>query len=95
MFRWARLANIRSSNTHSGSPVDGTMEVVEYEEDRLMGGVIHDGSTETIGRMTCEALGPDRTKIIIVADMPWMDESADSSRLETMTNIKNLIESET
>ena len=37
---------IRRRNTHSGTPVDGTMEVVEFEPDRAMGVVIHDGPRE-------------------------------------------------
>jgi hypothetical protein len=91
---------IRRRNTHFGTPVDGTMEVVEFEEDRAMGVVIHDGPNETVGRMTCEAVGPRRTRIMISADMPSMEDSADSTRLEAMiqgtaTNIKTLIESET
>jgi hypothetical protein len=91
---------IRRRNTHFGDPVDGTMEVVEFVENRAVGVLIHDGPTETLGRMACEPLGADRTKITISADVPWMEESADSSRLENMiqgtaTNIKTLIESET
>jgi len=91
---------IRRRNTHFGDPIDGTMEVVEFEEDQAFGVVIHDGPTETIGRMACEAIGPERTRITISADMPWLDETADSSRLQIMiqgtaTNIKALIEAET
>jgi hypothetical protein len=34
---------IRRRHTHSGVPIEGTMEVVEYEPDRAFGTVIHDG----------------------------------------------------
>lgn len=91
---------IRRWNTHFGDPIEGTMEVTEFEEDRAMGVVIHDGDTETFGRMTCEPLRPDRSKIVLVADMPWLNDPAASSRLEAMVqrtadNIKALIEAET
>ncbi len=34
---------IRRRNRHSGTPVEGTMEVVEFEPNRAMGVIIHDG----------------------------------------------------
>lgn len=91
---------IRRWNTHFGDPVEGTMEVTEFEENHAMGVVIHDGDTETFGRMICEPLGPDQTRIIIRADIPWLDDPDASSRLEgmiqgTADNIKTLVESET
>jgi hypothetical protein len=66
----------------------------------LTGLAIHEGATDTLGRMACEPIGPDQTKIIIGGNMPWIEESTDSSRLEeiiqgTATNIKTLIEAET
>ena len=91
---------IRRRNTHFGDAVEGTMEVTEFEEDHAFGVLIHDGDTETFGRMVCEALGPDRTKIIVSADIPWLNDPEASDRLATMIqgtadNIKTLIESET
>ena len=90
---------IRRRHTHFGDAVDGTMEVVEFVEDKSMGVVIHDGPSETRGRVTFASDGPDRTTITISADMPWLEEPADSSRLKAMiqvtaTNITELIESE-
>ncbi len=49
-----------------------------------MGVVIHDGETETFGRMACEPLGADQTRMFISADMPWLDDPDASSRLEGM-----------
>lgn len=91
---------IRRRNTHFGDPVEGTMEVTEFEENRAMGVVIHDADTETIGRMVCEPLGPNRTRILISADMPWLDDPDASARLEgmiqgTADRIRELVESET
>ena len=40
---------IRRRNTHSSTPVAGTVEEVEFEPDQAVGVVIHDGPTETRG----------------------------------------------
>ncbi len=91
---------IRRRNTHFGHPVEGTMEVVEFEENHAFGVRIRDGETETLGRMVCEPLGADRTRIVISVDMPWMTDTAASERLKVMIqgtadNIRPLIEAET
>lgn len=91
---------IKRRNTHFGEPIEGTMEVTEFEENRAMSVVIREGGTETIGRIRCEPVGSDRTRLVISTDMPWMDDPAAATRLETMVqgsadNIKALIEAET
>ena len=58
---------IRRRNTHFGDPVEGTMEVTEFDENHAMGVVIHDGDTETLGRVVCEPLSSDQTRILISA----------------------------
>ena len=89
---------IRRRNTHSGTPVEGTMEVVEFEPDRSMGVVIHDGPTETRGQVTFKAEGQERTTFTIGAEFADMDESMES-RITSLVEqsartIKHLIESE-
>lgn len=37
---------IRRRNMHLDTPVDGTMEVVEFDPERIMAVVIHDGPVE-------------------------------------------------
>ena len=90
---------IRRCNTHSGTPVEGTMEVVEFEPNRAMGVVIHDGPSETRGRVTFEAENQEQTKLTIHAQFPDMDESMESRITglieRSAQNIKHLIESET
>ena len=90
---------IRRRNTHTGSPVDGTMEVVEFEPNRAMGVAIHDGPAETTGRVTFEDAGEGRTTITIHVHFPDMDESRESwitgMVQRSARNIKSLIESET
>ena len=89
---------IRRRNTHSGTPVEGTMEVVEFEPNRTMGVVIHDGPTMTRGRATFKAESQERTTLTISAEFADMDESMESlitSLVErSARNIKHLIESE-
>lgn len=90
---------IRRRNRRSGTLVEGTMEVVEFERDRAMGMIIHDGPVEMRGRATFEAIAGDRTTITTSVDIPGMDESMGSflaSRLErSHQTMKHLIESET
>jgi hypothetical protein len=89
---------IRRRNTHSGTPVEGSMEVVEFEPDRAFGVIIHDGPTETHGRVTFNAEGQNRTKLTIGAEFADLDESMRSAITGLMErsarNIKRLVESE-
>jgi uncharacterized membrane protein len=91
---------IRRRNSRSGTPVEGTMEVVEFEPNRAMGTLIHDGPVEMRGRMKFEAVSDNQTKITINVELPGMDESMDKSSLisaikRSTENMKRLIESET
>ena len=90
---------IRRRNRRSGTPVEGTMEVVEFEPNRVLAMVIHDGAAEMRGMTTFEAISDNQTKITTVIDIPGMDENADrsflNSRLERSSRIrKQLMESE-
>ena len=89
---------IQRRNSHGDTPVEGTMEVVEYEPNRAIGMVIREGSMETEGRATFEEVREDRTRLTIRAEMP-IDESMKDrmSRLvqRSLRNIKELIEEET
>jgi hypothetical protein len=91
---------IHRRNSRSGTPVEGTMEVVEFERNRAFGTLIHDGPVEIRGRAIFEALRDDRTRLTIRVELPGMDESMDksflTSRMErSIQNIKQLIESQT
>jgi hypothetical protein len=89
----------RRRNSRSGTPVEGTMEVVEYERDRTFGVVTHDGPLEIRGQATFESSGPELTKLTITADFLEMDDSMQSPIAEavqrSVRNIKQLIEAET
>jgi hypothetical protein len=89
---------IQRRNSRSGTPVEGTMEVVEYEPNRAMGAVIREGGMETHGTATFEEAGEGRTRLTIAAYMP-IDESM-KDRMSglvqrSIRNIKELIEAET
>jgi hypothetical protein len=89
---------IRRRNSHSGAPIDGTMEIVEYEPDRAFGSVIREGGLEYRGGMTFAPEGEERTLLTIGADIPGLDESSAAVLTGLMQrsvgNIKDLIESE-
>jgi uncharacterized protein YndB with AHSA1/START domain len=90
---------IRRRNSRSGTPVEGTMEVVEFEPNRTMATIIHDGPVEMYGRITFEPLDDSRTTLTTFIEIPSMDESMDKSflmsRLERSGQIrKQLMEAE-
>ncbi len=90
---------IHRRNSRSGTPVEGTMQVVEYELNREVGMIIHDGLVITHGRALFEPLSDEQTRITTIIDIPGMDEPMDKSflmsRLERSgKNMKQLMESE-
>lgn len=90
---------IRRRSSHSGAPVDGTMEVVEYEPNQAIGVLTHDGPMEIRGRATFESMSTERTKLSFTVDIPGLDDSMQSPMTEAVTGslrkIKELIEAET
>jgi uncharacterized protein YndB with AHSA1/START domain len=90
---------IHRRNHRSGKPVEGSMEVVEFEPDRLIAMLIHDGPAVTHGRTTFEAISDRQTRLTTVIEIPGMDASADTtflnSKLERSARIrKEMMESE-
>jgi hypothetical protein len=90
---------IRRRNKRSGKVVEGTMKVIEYETNRVMAMEIHDGPAVMYGRTTFEALNENQTRLTTIIDIPWMDEYADktflNSRLEHAAQLrKQMMESE-
>ncbi|MHB1133506.1 MAG: SRPBCC family protein [Chloroflexota bacterium] len=91
---------LRRRNTRYATPTEGTMEVVEFERDRVITTVIHDGPMEIRGRATFEALEGNKTRITIGGDMPGMEGMMDESVMrgqlqQSADKIKELIETET
>ncbi len=90
---------IRRRNRRSGTPVEGTMEVVEFERDKAIGMVIHDGPVEMRGRALFEATTPQQSKLTMQVEIPGMDESMEQpmkTAIEgSVRNMKELIEGDT
>lgn len=89
---------IQRRNTRSGTPVRGTMEVVEFERDRAFGVVIREGPMEIPGRATFEPIGPSQTKLTVSADFPLdgsMQGALTTAMKRSVTNIKQMMEEET
>ncbi|MDX1615083.1 MAG: SRPBCC family protein [Candidatus Promineifilaceae bacterium] len=80
-------------------PIEGTMEVVEFEPNQALGLVIRDGPVEIRSRTTYEALDDQRTLLTGHVEISGMDESADTGPManalkRSMRRIKQLVESE-
>ena len=89
---------IKRINSRSGTPVEGTMEVVEFEPNRSIGMLTHDGPVEIRGRTTFEAIDDAQTTLTISVEIRGMDESMGGMMTgaiqKSLQNIKQLIESE-
>jgi hypothetical protein len=84
-------------NNRSGSPVKGTMEVVEFESNQSFGVVIHDGPVEIRGRTIFKEMNENQSKLIIQIEFPDMDEFKGKDifikRVEgSIQNIKKMLE---
>jgi hypothetical protein len=91
---------IQRRHTRLGAPIEGTMEIVDFQPGQAMGAVIHDstptGKLEVHSRMTAQPEGEGRTTVTIHLDIPAMAASMDPSMVEAgLTKMKELIEAET
>ena len=88
-------------HTRIGAPIEGAMEVVEFEPGQSMGFIIHDqtpnGPLEVRSRSTLEPLDEGAsTRMTIYLDIPAMDASMDPTMIEgSLRRMKELIEAET
>ena len=90
---------IRRVNTRWGEPVEGEMEIVEFEPERTIATVIHDTNMDMGGRATFEAVDPRRTLLTVTADIPGLEDPEKVEFLRSMMqrsvdNVKRLIETE-
>lgn len=86
---------IRRHNTRFDEPIEGTMEVTEFQENDVFGAVIREGGFEMAGQATFEELGPDRTKITLATSVPdSIDPGVIRAGMErSLQKIKELVES--
>lgn len=90
---------IKRVNTRWGTPVEGEMEVVEFEPEHAFAVSIHDPNMDAQGRVTFEARGPARTLVTVTTVIQGMD---DPEKIEFLTrmmqrsvdNLKRLVEAE-
>ena len=89
---------IKRRNTRSGKPVEGTMEVVEFEPDQAVTMIIHDGPVRMIARATYEAESEDQTRLTMNIEFPDLDEMDTdmlvSAMQRSIRNIDQLLSSE-
>jgi uncharacterized protein YndB with AHSA1/START domain len=86
---------IHRRHTHTGAPVEGTMEIVEFSPPHAFGMVIRDGTVEMHSRMTFEPYGDHATRIDGTLDIPSMSDPMDPAPIQhSLTRMKELIEAE-
>jgi len=89
---------IRRRNTRWGNPIDGEMEITDWQPERLLGTHIRDANMEIDGLATLEPSSPDVTVLTITIDVPGLDAAKADVMRERMNrtaeNIRTLIESE-
>ena len=92
-----RLGSVIGRRQSRGDvPTEGTMEVVEFDPDRAVGFVIHDGSFVVRSRMTLEPGQVSGTKMTMSVDLPDEVRAFDPAFLDrSLRNMQALIEAET
>jgi uncharacterized protein YndB with AHSA1/START domain len=85
-------------NVRGGTPVEGTMEVVEFEPNRWIALTTDEGGQRIYGRATFDELSDQHARLTLDVDMPGLDESM-RDRVTVMVEgslrrIKELIETE-
>lgn len=91
---------IRRRNTRWDSPVEGEMEVVEFEPEHAIAFSVRDANMEAHGRATFEATEPERTRLTMTTEISGLDDPAANEliteRMErSIANVKTLVEHET
>jgi hypothetical protein len=82
---------IKRINSRSGQPVEGTMEITEFESNQTVTMIIHDGSVKMIARAAYEPESKDRTLLTFNIEFPDMDEMDTSMLVNGMRNsIQNI-----
>jgi len=89
---------IKRINSRSGKPVEGTMEVIEFEPNQAVTMLIHDGPVKLIARATYETEDNDQTRLTTKIEFPEIDEMNTEMLVREMQksirNINQLLTSE-
>ena len=90
---------IKRRATRFGRTTEGTMEIVEFEPEKVMRVRTQDGPMTINGWVLFEPLDDDTTKLVLGGEFPGMDDSMEDEIRPMMeqsaSNIRSLIESET
>lgn len=90
---------IKRRATRFGKTTQGTMEVVEFQPEKVMRVKTQDGPMTINGWVLFEALEGSKTKLVLGGDFPGLDDSMEEKLRPMMersaSNIRSLIESET
>lgn len=91
-------SRIRRHNMRWGTPVEGEMEITEWEPERVLGTHIRDANMEILGRATLKPMSLAETLLTISIEVAALDDSKVDLMRErlnrTVDNIKALVESE-
>lgn len=90
---------IKRFSSRSGQPVEGTMEVTEFELDQAVTMLIQDGPVKLIARATYEPEENDKTRLTMNIEFPEIDKM-DTDMLVTamqgsIRNINQILTSQT
>ena len=90
---------IRRRNTRWGTPVEGEMEVVEFDHEHAIAFSVQDANMDMHGRATFEAKGPERTLLTVTTDIPGVDDPSANELItkgmqRSIGNVKALVEAE-
>lgn len=89
---------IQRRTTRFGTITEGTMEVTEFEREKVMSVRTQDGPAAIVGSALFHALGEHQTRLTLAAEFLGLDDSVEEIIRPLMersvTNIKSLIESE-
>jgi hypothetical protein len=87
---------IKRRQSRGDVPTEGTMEVVEFDPDRAVGFVVHDGPFTFRSRVTFEPTDGNGTMMTMSVDLPDEVSAFDPAFLDrSLRNMKALIEDET
>jgi uncharacterized protein YndB with AHSA1/START domain len=89
---------IKRRATRFGETTEGTMEIVEFEPEKVMRVKTQDGPMTINGWVLFEPVDNDTTTLVLGGEFPGMDDSLEEKIRPMMeqsaSNIKSLIESE-
>lgn len=90
---------IRRRATRFGETTEGTMEIVEFEPEKVMRVKTQDGPMTINGWVLFEPVDSDTTTLVLGGEFPGVDDSMEQKirpmMEESASTIRSLIESET